>query len=75
MYLHRCRRIHRDIKSDNVLVHSDGSVKVRRRGSSETKRVDARCAQVADFGFCVQLTDDHAARQSVVSVRGDCDVR
>jgi hypothetical protein len=24
--------------------------------------------QVADFGFCVQLTDDQAARQSVVGV-------
>ena len=39
-FLHSLGRIHRDIKSDNILVNTRGEVKV------------------ADFGFCVQLTQE-----------------
>jgi serine/threonine protein kinase len=39
-FLHSLGRIHRDIKSDNILINTRGEVKV------------------ADFGFCVQLTQE-----------------
>jgi len=47
-YLHRHSRIHRDIKSDNVLCNLQGDVKL------------------ADFGFCVQLTDQRRMRNTMV---------
>jgi serine/threonine protein kinase len=47
-YLHRHGRIHRDIKSDNVLCNLRGEVKL------------------ADFGFCVQLTDQRNMRNTMV---------
>ncbi|KAJ1473706.1 kinase-like domain-containing protein, partial [Baffinella frigidus] len=47
-FLHSLARIHRDIKSDNVLVNSRGEVKM------------------ADFGFCVQLTQEKTQRHSMV---------
>mmetsp|Transcript_68713 Transcript_68713/g.100604 ORF Transcript_68713/g.100604 Transcript_68713/m.100604 type:complete len:527 (+) Transcript_68713:24-1604(+) len=47
-FLHSHGRIHRDIKSDNILINSKGDVKI------------------ADFGFCVQLTQEKAMRQSMV---------
>jgi len=47
-FLHTRSRIHRDIKSDNVLLGLDGAVKL------------------ADFGYCVQLTEEQAKRNSLV---------
>jgi hypothetical protein len=47
-YIHSLRRIHRDIKSDNILLGSNGVVKL------------------ADFGYCAQLTENTAKRNSVV---------
>lgn len=47
-FLHSKGRLHRDIKSDNILVNSRGEVKI------------------ADFGFCVQLTQEKDMRQSMV---------
>ena len=47
-FLHRQSRIHRDIKSDNVLCNLVGEVKL------------------ADFGFCVQLTDQRMMRNTMV---------
>eukprot|EP01088_Endostelium_zonatum_P001693 TRINITY_DN1204_c0_g1_i1.p1 TRINITY_DN1204_c0_g1~~TRINITY_DN1204_c0_g1_i1.p1 ORF type:complete len:532 (-),score=107.32 TRINITY_DN1204_c0_g1_i1:102-1697(-) len=46
--MHNMRRIHRDIKSDNILLSMTGDVKL------------------ADFGYCVQLTDQQMKRNSVV---------
>lgn len=47
-FLHGLGRIHRDIKSDNILINTRGEVKI------------------ADFGFCVQLTEEKSTRHSMV---------
>jgi serine/threonine-protein kinase CLA4 len=47
-FMHGLKRLHRDIKSDNVLVRKDGKVKL------------------ADFGFCAELTEERAKRNTCV---------
>ena len=51
-FLHQLGRVHRDIKSDNLLINTRGQVKM------------------ADFGFCVQLTQEKDMRQSMVTLVG-----
>lgn len=47
-FMHGMKRLHRDIKSDNVLLTENGGVKL------------------ADFGFCVELTEDRKKRTTCV---------
>jgi p21-activated kinase 1 len=54
-HLHSRGVIHRDIKSDNVLLGMDGQIKL--------SIVDLI---VADFGFCAQLSDGQQNRTTMV---------
>lgn len=69
-HLHRHNVIHRDIKSDNVLLSMVGDIKL-----SELLKFKHRLsllrgsliATLADFGFCAQISDDaHAKRTTMV---------
>lgn len=78
-HLHRHGVIHRDIKSDNVLLSLQGDIKLS-KSFSPTLTADRREAGrllcislsdtdwygVADFGFCAQISDGHAKRTTMV---------
>ncbi|KAG6864133.1 Serine/threonine-protein kinase smu1 [Blastosporella zonata] len=58
-HLHRHGVIHRDIKSDNVLLSMVGDIKLS-AGETDPRRA-------ADFGFCAQISDPaHAKRTTMV---------
>merc|ERR1712098_508566 len=54
-YIHSCHRIHRDIKSDNILIGSDGSVKIADFGYA-AQLTKGRTKRNTIVGVCLSLS-------------------
>ena len=67
-HLHRHGVIHRDIKSDNVLLSLNGDIKLSAPGHfffpTRFRSLTWRC--LADFGFCAQISEGNAKRTTMV---------
>lgn len=59
-YMHGYHYIHRDVKSDNVLINSAGEIKL----GTVFRKIIVTLA--ADFGFSMQLTQKKRARETIV---------
>ena len=64
-HLHRHGVIHRDIKSDNVLLSMNGDIKLSEY-TYGVFPVAILSWSVADFGFCAQISDGNAKRTTMV---------
>lgn len=66
-HLHRHGVIHRDIKSDNVLLSMVGDIKLSESSDLELEPTVVYSSSAADFGFCAQISDPaHAKRTTMV---------
>jgi len=63
-HLHRHGVIHRDIKSDNVLLSMSGDVKLSK--SLDWSQITLFNPHTADFGFCAQISDPAYAKRTTM---------
>lgn len=64
-HLHSKGVIHRDIKSDNILLSMDGNIKLSELSLSRLL-VDVSNMSLADFGFCAQINEAQNKRTTMV---------
>jgi p21-activated kinase 1 len=72
-HLHSKGIIHRDIKSDNILLNNNGQIKISKYSRVPRSRhlgpfiwLAFPLIRIADFGFCAQLNDTKLKRTTMV---------
>lgn len=65
-HLHSKGVIHRDIKSDNILLSLEGNIKLSKFQPSSVFHPTCMLTRLADFGFCAQINDSQNKRNTMV---------